>query len=879
MGHSRPRWKNAQRKSGQEDKGDAIPDELLGLVFLRLTSPLDLVRAAFACRSWRKVIAAEDFRVLSARHGAPSSIVAGHYHISFSHCHYRPSGLLPHFVPSSSSCWAGVAANNLALDFLPRAPNGDLSLELADSRGGLLLLADFDHTEHGKPFEQPSRLVVCDPLAGQYVTVPPPPAVSHTTFVSLFLGAALHGEDAAARISLSNYRVTCLIYHDGICKTCVFSPGPGGHAWTSSGAIVPLHATHTGLSDILFVGCNARFFQWYVFGGLGNFILALDRESGELSRFERARDEDWLHTVPIEMLGGPSRVLNWHPGWPPAAIVPCIALAVSSKNPQRTCIRHPPKSTAEYLSVLTTAAAPIPLSSRSAPLPATHFEQTTAALRVSPPCQMEAEPLNSRRRVEPDREEPPSSLDLISRLPDEMLHIIISLLPMISAVRTTLLSKRWRHLWRSVPLNLLVGDNDLISRLPDQILHIIISHLPTISAVSTTLVSKRWRHLWHSVPLNLEIDDQLAKQNHKRIAAVSSILAAHPGPARSVSIDPFRTTCKVDTTLDSWFRSSTLSCVENLRFDAGTVMRSFPLSAFRCAPTLRIVSISTCYLPEIHANSMLLFPQLKRLLLYDVYICKATNIDRLFTRCIVLEALHLEGVHGFTQLNIQMPNLRTISVASYWKRNTTELIQLDTVQIMDASCLERLVICVHDVPLLIQRMMPISLENSLCTVKNLVLKSDGPRLDQLLAFLRCFPCTEKLYIQFYRTGNKVHVLHNEPACPIECLDLHLKEISISDYRGRRNDVIVSRFFIQNTRMLKVMNFGVRYHHKKIWWDTQFKQLDLKNTAYRDVDFQFGYLPSLDKFSSDGVLSWLVHDLSVVDPFARGIYARDGPISA
>ncbi|KAK1694260.1 hypothetical protein QYE76_010957 [Lolium multiflorum] len=124
MGHSRPRWKNAQRKSGQEDKGDAIPDELLGLVFLRLTSPLDLVRAAFACRSWRKVIAAEDFRVLSARHGAPSSIVAGHYHISFSHCHYRPSGLLPHFVPSSSSCWAGVAANNLALDFLPRAPNG-----------------------------------------------------------------------------------------------------------------------------------------------------------------------------------------------------------------------------------------------------------------------------------------------------------------------------------------------------------------------------------------------------------------------------------------------------------------------------------------------------------------------------------------------------------------------------------------------------------------------------------------------------------------------------------------------------------------------------------------------------------------------------------
>ncbi|KAK1651488.1 hypothetical protein QYE76_069293 [Lolium multiflorum] len=229
------------------------------------------------------------------------------------------------------------------------------------------------------------------------------------------------------------------------------------------------------------------------------------------------------------------------------------------------------------------------------------------------------------------------SLDLISRLSDEMPHIIISLLPMISTPPTG----------PDSPHHHLPPPTDPLSAQPWS---------PNGGATSGT------------PSLNLEIDDEPAKQNHKRIAAVSSILAAHPGPARSVSIDPFRTTCKVDTTLDSWFRSSTLSCVENPRFDAGTVMRSFPL-------------------------------------------------------------------------------------------------------------------------------------------------------------------------RLYRTGNKVHVLHNEPAYPIECLDLHLKEISISDYRRRRNDVIVSRFFIQNTRMLKVMNFGVRYHHKEISWDTQFKQLDPKNTAYRDVDFQ------------------------------------------
>ena len=46
----------------------------------------------------------------------------------------------------------------------------------------------------------------------------------------------------------------------------------------------------------------------------------------------------------------------------------------------------------------------------------------------------------------------------------------------------------------------------------------------------------------------------------------------------------------------------------------------------------------------------------------------------------------------------------------------------------------------------IQKMIPTSL-TPLCTVKVLALESIGPNLEQVVTFLRCFPCLEKLYIE------------------------------------------------------------------------------------------------------------------------------------
>jgi len=78
---------------------------------------------------------------------------------------------------------------------------------------------------------------------------------------------------------------------------------------------------------------------------------------------------------------------------------------------------------------------------------------------------------------------------------------------------------------------------DLISRLPDQVIGDIVTLLDSGEGARTGVLSRRWCHIWrYTAPLNLDVDDKSFFRSlffgDERNPVVSQIIAVHPGPAR-----------------------------------------------------------------------------------------------------------------------------------------------------------------------------------------------------------------------------------------------------------------------------------------------------------------------------------------------------------
>jgi hypothetical protein len=235
-------------------------------------------------------------------------------------------------------------------------------------------------------------------------------------------------------------------------------------------------------------------------------------------------------------------------------------------------------------------------------------------------------------------------------------------------------------------------DEDFISRLPVTLLGNIVSLLPTKEAVRTQVISRRWRPLWHSAPLNLVVDRELKSKNHKTVELIRKILSEHLGPARRFSLRLSEIDCYDKNKIEGWLCSQALDKLHELElsnghwYDCRKNLYLLPSSVYRFAPTLRVAKFVGCRFTNLIVMLSLKFPCLKQLTLDRVTISEDA-LQSMLSGCSALESLELKKNFGFGRLCISSQTVKSIGIRNDWSKDGLFLQEL---VIEDAPCLERL---------------------------------------------------------------------------------------------------------------------------------------------------------------------------------------------
>ncbi|KAK1626206.1 hypothetical protein QYE76_000521 [Lolium multiflorum] len=413
------------------------------------------------------------------------------------------------------------------------------------------------------------------------------------------------------------------------------------------------------------------------------------------------------------------------------------------------------------------------------------------------------------------------------------------------------------------------GGVDRISALPDAVLGEIITLLPTKDGGRTRILASRWRHLWRSAPLNLQCRDlgQLAG------VLVSRILSSHQGPGRRFCITQGST-----TTMDAWLRSAALDNLQELDVWYGP-HRPLPASTLRFSATLRVFTIGGCDLSNTTVQP-LHFPLLKQLGIEHASVSEH-SLHNLIASCPILECFFIKYSVGFSSIRINSPSIESIAVSRCGADGSgfhlVGQIHLHELIIENAPCLETLLDlcnkCLHvsvvSAPKLdtlgflseqlsdgmgmdlstrlvfgstaIQGLRVYGLAMVVRTVKVLAIRVETLNLDVVIELMRCFPCLEKLYIQGWSTTEK-NLWRRKHRELIKCFDICLKTIVISTYIGLWSEVNFATFFVLNAKSLELMIFEVNSANEEFISKAQ-KKLQLDNRASRglllpDLHFQW-----------------------------------------
>ncbi|KAM7507823.1 hypothetical protein LguiA_018276 [Lonicera macranthoides] len=214
---------------------------------------------------------------------------------------------------------------------------------------------------------------------------------------------------------------------------------------------------------------------------------------------------------------------------------------------------------------------------------------------------------------------------------------------------------------------------DIISNLPDAVIHHILSFIPTKDVIKTCILSKRWQFLWTSVS-NIDLISNNCKKDgpissHRFLDFVDKVLTCYSSSIEKLCLYYFELTDI--SRVSKWISSAIRRRVQELCLSSHVRSSFLPHCLLNCKSLTTLKLEMDCILQV--PNSICL-PNLRILCLSFVIFFDDNSFENLFSGCPVLQELSLmECVwKNIKRVAIFVPTLHTLAIDYYMYGNDPE---------------------------------------------------------------------------------------------------------------------------------------------------------------------------------------------------------------